>query len=694
MRGVVSLSFPHPQQGTGITMRPFTRSWLALLSLVGGLIVPCLCAADESAGDLQPIAPLARSLFTNQFQFRNFGMGNGTTQVMSRDGKTLLMVGNNGLMVWDVSGRRDTQPRTLNPGIPNLYNAAATLSADGKTAALVPMYQGGDMAVRFFDTDTGKQTRDIENDEQIFGLALSPDSRLLAVSTRQRIELWNAEDGEEVRVSPAGQNVMYRLLTFSPDGKMLAAIGQEPNTVHIWEVASLKERESVHLGGSAASSQVRGRRRVFVPPGGNPNTGILALAFSSDSRLLAASTMDSTLHLWDLQANREAAPLTGFRGNVVALVFPSDGKELIAMDSEGTRLTWRMAAIRRSNQARLAPLSDAEFAELWTDLAEPDLFRAYRARRHLVADPKRALPLLAQNVKPVPPGDTARIKELMKELTNANAGQRRKAMTELRTKHGEAALGALMQVYGTQVNQGAVGGNAGIVLLQKLNLQFNTPERARDIKAVQVLEEIGTPEARAVLEKLSKGAAGVGLTTEAKAALERLSAAAPERPRETTEEQLWADLASDDAGRAFRAMCGLSAKPEQAVALFRKRLKPVPIVEEKEIAAHIANLEAEDFKTREEATKELEKVGEQALPVLKKALDAKPSLEARKRMERLVEQATGQASAPLLRGLRAVEVLEHSGTADSKHVLVALAGGAPNARLTREAKASLQRLTR
>jgi hypothetical protein len=677
-------------------MRPLIRSWIVLTLLACGPIAARVRAADESAGDLQPIVPLARALFSNQsqYQFRNFGVGNGTAQVMSADGKVLLMGNNGGLMVWDVSGRRDLQPRTINAGNTNLYNAALTLSADGKTAAVVPMYYGGDMAVRFFDLGTGRQAREIENDEQIFGLALSPDSRLLAVSIRQRIELWNADDGEEVRLSAAGQNVQYRLLTFSPDGKMLAAVNQqEPNTVHVWETASLKERDSIHFG-AAATSQVQGKRRAFIRPGMNQNTGILALGFSADGRLLAASTMDSTLHLWDLRADRESVPLTGFRGNVGAMVFSADGKELIAVDSEGTRLTWRMATIRRGNEARLASLSDGDFADLWTDLAEPDLFRSYRARRHLVADPKRALPLLAGKLQPVPPGDAARIQALMKELTNANGGTRRKAMTELRTKHGEAALGALMQVYGAQFNQGAVGGNAGLVLMQKLNLQYNTPERTRDIKAVHFLEEIGTPEARSVLEKLSKGAAGVGLTTEAKTALEHLSAAAPQRPREATDEQLWADLASDDASRAFRAMCGLSAAPDKAVALFQKQLKPVPVVEDKEIATLLADLEAEDFKTREQATKELEKVGEQALPVLKKALDAKPSLEARKRMERLVEHAISQTSGPLLRGLRAVEVLEHSGTTESKHVLVALAGGAPNARLTREAKASLQRLPR
>jgi HEAT repeat protein len=505
---------------------------------------------------------------------------------------------------------------------------------------------------------------------------------------------------------------MHRLLSFSPDGKMLAALGNEPDTVHIWEVASGKERGSVHFGAQTAL-QGRGRRGKMLVmarfPGNNMNNGILALAFSADSRLLAVSKQDSAIHLWDLQADRELAPLTGSRGQVSAMVFSADGKELIAIDSEGTRLSWRMAALRRNTHIRLTPLDDADFAELWNDLAEPDSFRVYRARRHLIADPKRAVPLLSRHLEPIPAGDTARIQQLVKDLSSPNAGTRRKAMTELRTKHGEAALGALLQMNGGGGNGGmggmpgmpvmgvmvGPGGNnqAAMLLMQKLQMLYNTPERQRDVLAVSILEEIGTPEARQTLTKLSKGAPGVGLTTASKAALDHLAAAAKERPRPAAPEQLWTDLGSDDAARAFRAMCILSATPEEAAALVRKELKPVPVVEDKEIAALLDNLNSDDFKVREQATEALSKIGEQALPAMKKALEGELALEARKRLERLVEQTASQASAPLLRGLRAIELLEHTGTAECKHVLVALAGGAPQAQLTRAAKASLQRMT-
>ncbi len=47
-----------------------------------------------------------------------------------------------------------------------------------------------------------------------------------------------------------------------------------------------------------------------------------------------------------------------------------------------------------------------------------------------------------------------------------------------------------------------------------------------------------------------------------------------------------------------------------------------------------------------------------------------------------------------LQMLRVMEVLEHIGTAEARQVLAGLAKGAPEARLTQEAKASLERLAK
>ena len=54
------------------------------------------------------------------------------------------------------------------------------------------------------------------------------------------------------------------------------------------------------------------------------------------------------------------------------------------------------------------------------------------------------------------------------------------------------------------------------------------PERLREWRALEVLEQIGTPEARAVLKALAEGAPAARLTQGAKVALERLAKRLPD----------------------------------------------------------------------------------------------------------------------------------------------------------------------
>jgi hypothetical protein len=82
-------------------------------------------------------------------------------------------------------------------------------------------------------------------------------------------------------------------------------------------------------------------------------------------------------------------------------------------------------------------------------------------------------------------------------------------------------------------------------------------------------------------------------------------------------------------------------------------------------------------------------LGEVAHPALRAALAARPSEEFRRRAEQLLE---GPPSRERLRTVRALEVLEHVGTAEARAVFAALAQGAPAARLTREAQSALERL--
>jgi hypothetical protein len=157
----------------------------------------------------------------------------------------------------------------------------------------------------------------------------------------------------------------------------------------------------------------------------------------------------------------------------------------------------------------------------------------------------------------------------------------------------------------------------------------------------------------------------------------------------------WADLADADSAKAFRAIRTLVRARQQSVLFLKERLRPIPPVAAEKLAARIADLDSERFETRSKAAAELEKLEERAEPALRRALRERPSsLEMRRRIETLLQRLDGPiTSGETLRRLRAVEVLEHIGSPEARRVLRTLAEGAPEAILTREAKAALDRLS-
>src|SRR5206468_808248 len=99
-------------------------------------------------------------------------------------------------------------------------------------------------------------------------------------------------------------------------------------------------------------------------------------------------------------------------------------------------------------------------------------------------------------------------------------------------------------------------------------------EQIQAFYGVYVLERIGNNDARDLLTKLSKGAAAAEVTRQAKAALERLGKSDPQSPKDIKlEEDLWTDLARDDARQAFRAIRALTARPDDAIPFVGKQLQ-------------------------------------------------------------------------------------------------------------------------
>jgi len=160
-------------------------------------------------------------------------------------------------------------------------------------------------------------------------------------------------------------------------------------------------------------------------------------------------------------------------------------------------------------------------------------------------------------------------------------------------------------------------------------------------------------------------------------------------------ESLWADLAGDDPAKAYQAVWGLAGSSKKSATWIGERVRPVAAADPKRTAALIADLDSNRFAVRERAARALDELGDSAAPALRKALADGPSMEARERIEGLLAKL-GQRSVPpeLARAVRAVEALEYAGTPEARRVLEKLAGGIAEARLTREAKSAVERLSR
>jgi hypothetical protein len=168
------------------------------------------------------------------------------------------------------------------------------------------------------------------------------------------------------------------------------------------------------------------------------------------------------------------------------------------------------------------PVPKQELEEQWTLLGDPSPIKAYGAMRRLLASPEVTLPFVKERLRPEP-DQTKKISVFIADLDSDDAEQRQRA---------EAGLLELGEAGAMQVQKAI---RAGVPLevdrrlkrvLEKLKDEGPGHRTRRMIWAIDLLEQLGTPEARALLEDLGKGSTSSWVTREANASLDRLRNAA------------------------------------------------------------------------------------------------------------------------------------------------------------------------
>jgi RNA polymerase sigma factor (sigma-70 family) len=392
-------------------------------------------------------------------------------------------------------------------------------------------------------------------------LALAPDGKILAVAEltlptatpplASRVSLWDLAAAKELRVLE-GPHPIVVSLAFLPDGGTVVALSVEPATGmlrgHAWDSATGKERRrfdvfplgratpaygfsadgrwlavqdgtykgtdqdfTVSLWDVAAGKEVRRLKGMAQPVG--------TVAFSPDGRTLAApSEHDAAVRCWEIATGEERRRFVGHRGRGRALAFSADGTLLASGTSDTTAIVWDVGG--RLNR-RQGPPTAQQLEAFWADLLG-DAARADHAIWDLAAAPEQALALLRKLLKPAVPADAKRVSRLLADLDSKNFTARKQAAADLE-QLAELVEPALRRALADRPTPEVARQLEG--LLEKAERAVLSPrgEALRVVRALEVLEHIGSPEARAFVEALAAGAPEAGLMREAKTTLQRLA---------------------------------------------------------------------------------------------------------------------------------------------------------------------------
>jgi WD40 repeat protein len=555
-----------------------------------------------------------------------------TALAFTPDGKSLLTAaaGEDGLVLWDVATGKERG--RLGKGMADA--TAAAISADGKTVAVG--FKGA--SIRVIDWTTGADL------DPALGvrpspskLAITPDGRTVVTSCADVFVLWDAATGRERRRVPIpGSQAGCSL---ADDGQT-AFIYNHHDDMLIWlDLVTEKERSRLPVGLPTKFPTVKG-----VGPGGK----VVAVGYWNGD----------TFYLLDSATGKRLQKVEESDTTVAHVSFTADGRTLVAFHHGSTARVWDTAsgARRRQLMSSAGDLGEGSTGAPIRGLISPDgNWVAYSGvhGEHILFD---------------------------------------------------VATGRAVHQFEHPLSRGTA------TLAFSLDSRVLAWTSSSD-PAIHLLEAASGKERRTLtghrgpVEALAFSADGtrlVSCSTDTTALVwdltGRLAAPGASQPLSTADlSACWAALAGDDAGHAYPAMRKLSGSPEEALPSLREHLRPVRPAPAKRLADLIADLDSDQFRTREDAAQELQQLGELAASACRAALASRQSPEKRRRLNALVDRQAHERvipSAAALRAVRGVEVLEAIGTAEALRHLEELAAGALEARLTREARAALDRLTR
>jgi WD40 repeat protein len=254
-------------------------------------------------------------------------------------------------------GRIDQWPLLAHTSLRGSGLGSAKLTPDGRTVASARL---GDFAPSVWAWQSGKPPHPLSASNRILtSLAISGDGRSVAAGDRSnRVTVWDLGSGAiTARLGLEADRYQVTGMTYVPHSPLVAAASTD-GTVRLFDPAKADQplrtlgnvgdpsvkaldvsADGTYLATASEDRNVRVWRildgtlekRIEGPPSTNTD-----VALSRDGRLIALTTADAAVHIWEWQTNQELAVLRRHVDAINSVQFSPDGSSIITASDDAT----------------------------------------------------------------------------------------------------------------------------------------------------------------------------------------------------------------------------------------------------------------------------------------------------------------------------------------------------------------------